>query len=308
MGTGHRMRTLRRTALLLTTAVALAACGSEEPGEAVGIGSGGTFGVEESTGTGGGDDRDDSDRTGTPDTAATATTDEDPDSGDGTTTPGDDDAGSDDTGHEDGTTEDTRDGGATGSTAGQADGAVTTDQIAAASAGLDRWLTTNRPATPRTSSDLPGCPAIALADLEQAFAPYGLDAPLGDWRTEIEWDEYEDVDPDLMGLVCGGDTDGDAHDSDSEVEIALAVVDLQDRSWTEFADAMGIADLPSADLPRLGGSGWAVCEEDQCLAAWHAPTGLVLVLQTEGATLDAPRLAGVLDDLGPAVLDTLAAH
>lgn len=65
-----------------------------------------------------------------------------------------------------------------------------TEQIAAARQGLARWLAEHRPATPQTSTNIPGCPAIELKSVQAALATIGSTKTLEDWGTEIEWGEY----------------------------------------------------------------------------------------------------------------------
>src|SRR6187402_2908722 len=98
-------------------------------------------------------------------------------------------------------------------------------RVAAAREGLADWLAANKPASPSTSTDLPGCPALDLETLGDALAGVGLDGDLGDWGTEIEWDEYEDIDRNMMGVVCEGDTDGDSHDGSFELAAGVFAVD-----------------------------------------------------------------------------------
>lgn len=187
-------------------------------------------------------------------------------------------------------------------------GVVTADQIVAAQDGLARWLAANRPATPQTSTDIPGCPAMELEVLQAALDERGLTDPIEDWATEVEWDEYEDLDPELMGIACGGDSDGDANDSGTDgTSVGLAALDLGDVGWTAFLETTELSALPATTLPSLPGDAVADCLEDMCLVVWHAEQGLMLALMVEGPTLTAADVEEMLQDWAPGMLTALAA-
>ena len=175
--------------------------------------------------------------------------------------------------------------------------------------GLATWLLVNRPETPQTSTSIPGCPAIAVERVEEALAAVGYpDTTLGGWATEIEWDEYEDVHPDLMGLVCGGDTDGNTNDGDWMIASGVLAVDLADLAdFREMLPAMGLPDVTTMPTPEgFAGEVISACTVPEfCVAFWHHDGFVVAVpLLADGA--DEEKATAVLVDLLPDVLTTLA--
>lgn len=185
------------------------------------------------------------------------------------------------------------------------------DEVAAAREGLAAWLTEHRPETPQTSTNLEDCPAIDLERLEEALGSAGFpDTTLGSWGTEIEWSEYQALHPELMGLTCGGDSDGDANDSDYGTAAGVFAVDVQGTSDFEaFLAATGLSDGESVDPPEeLGGEVRTQCFEDEpefCVALWHED-GLILgtSLIAEGADEDA--VESLLGEVLPDMLEGLA--
>ncbi|WP_116999858.1 hypothetical protein [Desertimonas flava] len=200
--------------------------------------------------------------------------------------------------------------------ADSSDGAGDAD-LAAARAGLATWLQANRPASPSTSTDLPGCPAIELETFEAAMADAGVSAELGGWGTEIEWSEYAGIDPDLMGIVCAGDTDGDANDSDAELAAGLFAVDAGTderavRIVTGFS--LGALDVIDADIPGIsGGTLTTGCLLDgglsACLTFWDLD-GLIVgtSLMSDVRELPDGSSQAVLEAVLPQVLATLTTH
>lgn len=178
-----------------------------------------------------------------------------------------------------------------------------------ARAGLARWIAAHKPATPQTSTDIPGCPAIALDDVQSALAAAGATAPVKDWGTEVEWNEYSEIDPDLLGIACGGDSDGDSHDSDTGVAFGIAAVDLTGKgTFTQLQSTVGVdgvTDQPAPSLP--GGTVQVACPDGTCIAFWHDGDGLVLAVSIIGVEgLDASTAATIIDTIGPKALQTLA--
>lgn len=176
--------------------------------------------------------------------------------------------------------------------------------VEAARAGLARYLEVNRPATPQESTDIPGCPAIDQAVLEEALAEVGYpEIALEGWGTEIEWDEYSDVSEDLMGIVCAGDSDGDPHGSEFGVASGVIAVDVAG----EIDPADLFPDVESTPGPaELGGEVQSMCDGTGfCVAAWHSD-GFVIgtTLITEGATEATVR--DLLEATLPDMLVTLA--
>lgn len=184
-------------------------------------------------------------------------------------------------------------------------------EVAAAREGLASWLDENRPETPGTTSSSPDCPAIELERLEEALGAAGYpDTALGSWGSEIEWSEYEALHPDLMGIACGGDSDGDSNDSEFGTAAGVFAADLKDKTdFESFLAAGDITASQSVDPPEeLGGELRTHCFDDGpefCLAIWHED-GLVLgtSLIAEGADEDAAQ--DLLLDVLPDVLERLA--
>ncbi len=189
--------------------------------------------------------------------------------------------------------------------------------LAAARAGLAAWLQANKPASPSTSTDLPGCPAIELETFEAAMADAGVPAALGDWGTEIEWSEYSDIDPDLMGIVCGGDTDGDAHDSDSELAAGVFAVDAgtDERAVSIITGfSFGALDVIDADIAGVpGGTLTTGCLSDgglsACLTFWDLD-GLIIGTRLLSDVSELPDGSSqvLLESALPQILATLATH
>jgi len=196
-----------------------------------------------------------------------------------------------------------------------ADTAAEVVDVAAAREGLAAWLAANKPASPSTSTDLPGCPAVDLAALEGAMADIGLDGSLGDWGTEIEWDEYQDIDRNLMGIVCGGDTDGDAHDTDYELAAGVFAVDAgTDERAISVIEGLGFGalDVVDADIAGVpGGELTTGCVGDgglaTCLTFWNLD-GLVIgtTLWSDSQSLPEGASQSLLEALLPTMLTTLA--
>jgi len=213
-----------------------------------------------------------------------------PDAGDETTP---DDAGE--------TTDEGSGGGVSGSEG------VSSADVEAARAGLAAYLEANMPATPQTSTNIPGCPAVEQAVLEDALAGAGYPGTsLGGWGTEIEWDEYEGVGQDVIGIVCGGDSDGNPNDSDFGVAAGVIAVDLKGTGAAP-EDLFGDAER-TAGPEGIGGEVASLCQDDTfCFAAWISDD-LVLgtVLNTDGATEESART--LLDATLPSVLETLAGN
>lgn len=175
--------------------------------------------------------------------------------------------------------------------------------------GLASWLQANRPETPQTSTNIPGCPAISVERVEEAMAEVGYpDITLGGWATEIEWDEYEEVHPDLMGLVCAGDAYGNPNASDLMTASGVTVVDLADLAdFESMLPTMGLPGLTVEPAPEhLGGELVATCAmEELCVAFWHSD-GLVVGVPLVADGADEDTVEQLLVLLLPDVLATLA--
>lgn len=187
--------------------------------------------------------------------------------------------------------------------------------LTAAREGLAAWLKANKPASPSTSTDIAGCPAIEVDALESAMADVGLDGSLGDWGTEIEWSEYQDIDPNLMGIVCGGDTDGDAHDLDFELAAGVIAIDAgtDERAISVIAGVgFGALDVVDADIPGVSGGDLTTgCVNDDglsaCLTLW-SNDGMVIGTRVWSDAQELPdgASAAMLTEVLPQILATLA--
>lgn len=184
-------------------------------------------------------------------------------------------------------------------------------EVASAQEGLGGWLAENKPETPSTTFTIPGCPAISVEQMEEAFAVAGYpDTTLGSWGTEIEWSEYEALHPDLMGIACGGDSDGDANDSDFGTAGGVLAVDLAGKSdFESFLAAADLTDSKTVEPPKdLGGDLRTHCFDDGpdfCVALWHED-GLVLGASLIADGADQKAAQSLLEEVLPDLLDGLA--
>lgn len=201
--------------------------------------------------------------------------------------------------------------------AGPDDDAATDDpsslDLDAARAGLASWLEQNRPATPSTSTNFPDCPLLESAALEEALEQAGLGShTLGGWGAEIEWSEYSDIDPDLMGVTCGGDTDGNANDTDHEVLAGVIGVDVAGVAAPDevIAAMLGAPATAVEGQPAgLEGSSSALCfEEMMCFAFWHQDDFLLAaaVLTDGSVTPDPESSVAVLHAVVPQMIQSLS--
>lgn len=201
---------------------------------------------------------------------------------------------------------DETDGGETdggGTDGGETDGGEVGGDVEAARAGLARYFEANKPETPTTSTDIPGCPVLEVSVLEERMAEAGLaDTTLEGWATEIEWNEYEDISPDLMGVACGGDSDGNPHDSDFGTAGGMVAVDLSGH--TDFATFLGDLGL-SAD-GDVSGDTVTICPETGfCTSLWHSD-GLVIGVTLMADGVDEETAGALLEASLPDALTTLA--
>lgn len=195
------------------------------------------------------------------------------------------------------------------------DDAIVIDEalVESARAGLAGWLDVNRPPTPLTSTDLAGCPAIDVAAFADVLGEHGVGidpAPASTgWGTEIEWNEYGDLSPDMIGIFCGGDTDGDPHDTPIGGGFGVFAVELVDpatladlAAWT----TLGIEFAPGADGDEAVSCG--EIGDSYCLALWHHD-GLVLgvVLFNDVVPADEAAMPTIAASLVPQILTTLGA-
>lgn len=189
----------------------------------------------------------------------------------------------------------------------EADGTEAASELEGARAGLARYLEANMPATPTTSTSIPGCPAVERAVMEEALAGAGYpDTSLEGWATEIEWDEYEDVGDDVIGIVCGGDSDGSPNDSHVGVAAGVVAIDLKGTGAAP-EDIFGDGER-TAGPEGLGGKITGFCQDEEfCVAAWISDDFVLgTVLNTDGATEASAR--AMLESTLPTMLETLAAH
>lgn len=188
--------------------------------------------------------------------------------------------------------------------------------VDAARAGLAGYLEANRPPTPQTSTNIEGCPALDLASAQAALAEVGHgDVTLGGWGTEIEWDEYEAFGPDVLGIACGGDSDGNPNDGEVGVGLAIAAVDLAPvaddprfEGFDSFVEATGLDGVSAVDAPEGAPPGeWsATCFPGEgCLAFWY-DDGLVLAVGLLGESATQEQAQQLLQTTLPELLTTLA--
>jgi len=186
--------------------------------------------------------------------------------------------------------------------------------IDAARAGLAAYLAASRPESPTTSTNVPGCPAIALDRLQEAIVDVGIDGPIADWSTTIDRNEYADIDPELIGIRCGADADGDSLDGDFEMSASVVAVDaVDDERAQEVRDLLGYGALTiePADVP--GGELANICIDDSenslsmCMSLWSSD-GFVLGVVLASDVQDIPdgAASAVLEDTLPDILATLA--
>jgi hypothetical protein len=185
------------------------------------------------------------------------------------------------------------------------------EAVAAARAGLEDWLEANQPSSTEEGAALPDCPAISVAALEEALAGAGHpDITLAGWGTEIEWSEYEQLHPDLVGFSCGGDSDGDTEDAEFGTAAGVLAVDLAGKTtYEDFITAVGLEDLRDVEPPqKLGGDVQTTCFPDGpdfCAAFWHRD-GLVVGLTLIAEGVEAQTPADMLVRTLPRIIDNLA--
>lgn len=185
-----------------------------------------------------------------------------------------------------------------------------------AAVGLAAWLRANRPATPTATAIFPGCPSIALDAVQAALADAGLTGSLSDWTAEIEWDEYADIDRDLMGVVCSGET-VPAAGNDLELAASIVAIDAgtDDRAINVIAGyGFGALDVVDADIAGVpGGELSTGCVSAGSLAAcmtFWSLDGLIVgtTLWSDQQELPDGTSEAVLAELLPYILTILAAH
>lgn len=194
--------------------------------------------------------------------------------------------------------------------------AVVVDEalVADAKAGFAAWIEVNRPATPHASTKLVGCPAVDGDELLATMGDHGveLDVALADadWATEIEWSEYATLDEDMIGIVCGGDSDGDANDTSIAGGFGVFVVELADEVTTD--DFITWSGFPLEFADGANGEVAAACadelDERFCLAFWHRDDLVLgLMLINDAAPADDATLYALLDAVVPSALAALGA-
>jgi hypothetical protein len=181
--------------------------------------------------------------------------------------------------------------------------------LAGARAGLGRYLTQNRPESSQTSTDIPGCPALSQERLEDALEGIGVSTTFKDWGTEIEWNEYEELNPDLLGIACGGDSDGNANDGDTEA--GIIAVDLIDKATDKEFLTWLKAEMPKVSTQKTtgipGSTTMGSCQtidgSTACIEVW-AQDSFLIGISIMG--VDRAQTTQVLSDIIPDVITTLA--
>ena len=184
--------------------------------------------------------------------------------------------------------------------------------VGEAQAGLARIVDAHRPTDLQTTTELEGCPIIERKAFEGGLHEGGFEDRLPAWGTEIRWDEYEQLNPAMVGVTCLGDSDGNVDDEAIGTLAGVLAVDLV--SPVTFPD-LAAWGMPSGEFsgssPVAGGELVSECVDEPemfgCISVWHSG-GLVVGLMVLGD--DAPIEQSVVDDmligLLPDVLYTLA--
>ena len=186
--------------------------------------------------------------------------------------------------------------------------------VSEAQAGLARIVDANRPADPQAMpmTTFDGCPVVARKAIEGGLHDSGFEDRLPAWSTEIRWDEYEQLNPAMVGVLCIGDTDGNIDDQAMGTLTAVFAVDLV--SPVTFPD-LAAWGMPSGQFagstPAAGGELVSECVDEApaygCIAVWHSgglAVGLMVLDDT--AAPDQAVVDAMIVDLVPEVLHDLA--
>jgi hypothetical protein len=186
--------------------------------------------------------------------------------------------------------------------------------VGEAQAGLARILDANRPADLQTTTTFDGCPVITRKAIEGGLHDGGFADRLPVWGTEIHWDEYEQLNPAMVGVLCVGDTDGDVEDSAMGTLTAVFAVDLV--APVTFPD-LAAWGMPSGEFagstPAAGGELVSECVDEVpafgCIAVWHSGGLAVgLMVLDDAAAPDQAVVDTMIVGLLPDVLYSLATY
>ena len=186
--------------------------------------------------------------------------------------------------------------------------------VTEAQAGLARIVDANRPADLQTTTTLDGCPVIERKAMEGGLHDGGFDNRLPAWGTEIRWNEYEQLNPAMVGVMCVGDTDGNVDDEAIGTLAAVFAVDLV--SPVTFPD-LAAWGMPSGEFagstPAAGGELVSECIDEPptfgCIAVWHSGgLAIGLMVLDDESSVDRSVVDNMIVDLVPDVLVALAKY
>jgi hypothetical protein len=186
--------------------------------------------------------------------------------------------------------------------------------VGEAQAGLARILDAHRPADLQTTTTLDGCPIIERKAFEGGLHEGGFEDRLPAWGTEIRWDEYEQLNPAMVGVTCLGDSDGNVDDDAIGTLAGVLAVDLV--SPVTFPD-LAAWGMPSGEFsgstPVAGGELVSECVAEDptfgCIAVWHSGgLAIGLMVLDDASSVDQSVVDNMLVDILPDVLYSLAQY
>ena len=203
--------------------------------------------------------------------------------------------------------------GASGAAAAPAAFAITDDDVAAAAAGLDAYLAANRPASPADVASLDDCPVVGLDALARQVAAAGFADELHGWGATVEWGEYAEIGPSVLGVTCRASAGGDPADGTDELAVSVLAVDIGSATnLPELLNLVGYGATESEPAGVPGGHVDSACVDETglgvCLSFWSSG-GLVLGTTIWSETQEVPEGSArdVLVATLPVMLDSLAA-
>lgn len=194
---------------------------------------------------------------------------------------------------------------------------VDDDSVAAARTGLVAFLAANPPADPpedpARQGDLAVCPLLTLEQLQAAVDALGFTEPLLDFRARPLANSLAAIAPDLPGVVCAADVDGDSRDAEYGLYADVTVVDLgADTLVLDYYAAVGRDRITAVVAPQLpGGKLYRSCSLDEgfnaCMAFWNDGGFVVAVnLWSNPLEITEEQVVQLLIALYPQVIETLA--
>jgi hypothetical protein len=187
--------------------------------------------------------------------------------------------------------------------------------IGEAQSGLSRILDDNRPTDPEGMTRLAGCPIVERKALEGALHGGDFDDRLPAWEAEVYWDEYEPLNPAMVGVTCLGDSDGVLEDDAVGTFAVIFAVDLVSPvTFSDLAEWGLPSGTFSGSTPAAGGELASECvDEDEfhgCVSVWHSSRLAVglMVLEDDDVAVSGSATDAVLVDVVPDVVHTLATY